>query len=51
MAVSDPATVAEGHDVTDSVKSAETKQQEQAAQTIQVIYPFYKIDCIILNLF
>jgi hypothetical protein len=39
MAASDPATVAKGHDVTNTAKSAEedeNKQQEQAAQTIQV---------------
>lgn len=43
MAASDPATVATGRDVTDSVeKSSEagTKQQEQAAQTIQVQISF-----------
>lgn len=36
MAASDPATVAEGHDVTDTAKSSENRQEEQAAQTIQV---------------
>ncbi|PCH01081.1 Hypothetical protein PENO1_044640 [Penicillium occitanis (nom. inval.)] len=45
MASSDPATIAEGHDVTNSVKpsdDAENKQQEKAAQTIQRYYRGYR---------
>lgn len=52
MAASDPATVAEDHDVTDTAKSsneAENKQQEQAAQTIQVRLPLSPAaDCVAL---
>lgn len=52
MASSDPATIAEGHDVTNSVKpsdDAENKQQEKAAQTIQVNLPLYISEYIALT--
>ena len=51
MATSDPDTIAKGHDVTNSVKpsnDAENKQEEQAAQTIQVNLPSYTSDYIAL---
>ena len=43
MDTSDSVTVAKGHDVTDAMNSSnegENRQEERAAQTIQVTFPF-----------